>query len=47
MNNKDMGKKYFETRKDSLEDSVKNIFGNTISSEQNKFNEAAKAATDA
>ena len=39
--------KYFETRTDSLEDSVKNIFKNTIDSDQNKFNEAAKAATDA
>ncbi len=42
-----MKKKYFETRKNSLEDSVKNIFGKTIETSQRIFDEAKQAAKTA
>ena len=42
-----MAKQYFETRKNSLEDSVKNVFGETLSKDDKNFTKALESAKEA
>ena len=40
-------KKYFDTKAESLEEKIKQIFGETVAKEGNKFTKALMAARDA